>query len=924
MRKDLLLVVLATLLATPLFAQNLVPNPSFEQGEGDEPAGWFREHGTTGRTWATDEAHSGERSLKIDWRQEPGPTISWTSEMIPVTDPDEQFVLSVWAKLEDVTAGHGAFIGFYHTDENGERIGQSGNITIGGNGETIATHGWKRFIAASSLTPEVKGVRVNLRLYHARGTAWFDDVTVESFAPTPIDAPRPLRYGLRLRTGDCAIVSAEGADAQITAIRDALAAKGVEAPVVPHTEVDLEAETRDLIVLGNLATSDAVEHLYLRSYTYEDTYYPGAGGYVLRPLVDPLGTGGNILVVGASDEAGLQGGVEALMPMIAGARDVLEVPLTVETGEGYRGVNAFPWLGSGGRREMGPAVRWLKEADEEALGDYRAMMRTFANQVDADLANPDKSVHLFWVTQSMSWDLMEPYAGFSDEERLAITRACLKIMRSDEGYGYVMARTGRATKENHATRGARAFYYGWRYFDKYFDRHLSGELTAWRYALREFWQWPFRSSRTYEDSLSQHALGGSMDNILDIAFQEPEWAEEWFASGLAERMGDRTIAITNNRGQTVMLGDTNIGDHSTSVWSKLAYALEDPGYTFMIRERMPLGTSTDEALRGFNIGLEPQVPEEHLGLTVVPADELFFTTALRNRGSAKLEQSFDKLSFREGFEDAAEYLMIDGTAGGSHSYDDANSIGEFSANDRRWLVAIDIFNGPTMAFHNAITVAQNGLGSEIPPQAAEIADRSEGDDWAYAATLLPSYNGVDWTRHTLWTPGAYTVVLDEMVARESGDYSFVAGWRSVGAPTMEDGRFVSAQDEIPRASVQVGGVKLREAITDTSGKVARPMPTWDALLYRGEEPGDYVEASIDVAEAGEYEVVVESLDYADRGIIQVSLDGEPIGEPIDQQGTAQPDRVEDSLGTHELAVGEHVLRFEVVGRNPQSDGSYFA
>ncbi|MBD3293720.1 MAG: PQQ-binding-like beta-propeller repeat protein, partial [Armatimonadia bacterium] len=108
------------------------------------------------------------------------------------------------------------------------------------------------------------------------------------------------------------------------------------------------------------------------------------------------------------------------------------------------------------------------------------------------------------------------------------------------------------------------------------------------------------------------------------------------------------------------------------------------------------------------------------------------------------------------------------------------------------------------------------------------------------------------------------------------------------------------------------------------GKGARAMPTYDALLYRAEEPGDFVEAAIDVVEAGKYEVVVESLDYTDRGMIQVSLDGEPIGDPIDQQGTMQPARVEDSLGVHDIAAGDHVLRFEVVGRNPQSDGSYFA
>lgn len=923
MRSALPLTVAAVMLAAPVLAQNLAPNPGFEDGEGDLPAGWRPEGGAGGRIWADDEARSGTRSLKIEWLEEPGPTLSWTSDVIPITTPGQQFVLSVHAKLEGVTGRSGAFIGFYHTDENGERIGQSGGITIGGAGDAVAGYDWKEFICASSVTPEVKGVRVNLRLYGARGIAWFDDVKVEDFSPTPIDAPRPLRYGVRLGAGECAIVSCEGGDAQAGAIRDALAAKGVDVPILPGGEADLGAETRDLIVLGNLATSAAVEHLYLRSYTYEDLYYPGGGGYVLRPLVDPLGTGGNILVVGASDGAGLRAGVEALLPLIAAAGEVLEPSLVVQTGEGYRGVAMLPWAGGGGRRQMTPAVKYLKEADERALADYREAMLSFAGGVDEALANRDQGLHLFWDTVSMSWDLMEPHAGFSDEERLAITRAALKVMRSDQGYEYVTRRAGKATKENHATRGARAFYYGWRYLGKYFGEQLGGEVTAWRHALREFWQWPLASSRSYEDSLSQHALGGSMDNTLDIALQEPEWSAEWFASGLARRMGERCIAISNNMGQTVMLGDTNPGDHSTSVWSKLAWALRDGRYTFMIQERMPRATTTDEPLRGFNAGIEPVLPEDHLGLTVIPADELFFTTALRNREGVELEDAFDKLSFREGFDDGDEYLMIDGTAGGSHSYDDANSIGEFSANGRRWLVEIDVFNGPTMAFHNALTVARDGLGGEVPPQAAAIAGRAEGDGWAWAATRLPRYNGVAWTRHTLWMPGTYTVVIDEMTAEEPGDYSFVAGWRSVGAPSLEPGRFESAQDDSAGAAVQFSGAELYETIAETSGKVARVMPDYDALLYRGEEPGDFVEAKIELAEGGRYEVIAESLVYSGRGIVQVSLDGEPLGEPIDQFHGMQPASLETDLGEREIGPGEHVLRFEVVGRNPRSDGSYF-
>ena len=40
MRSALPLTVAAVMLAAPVLAQNLAPNPGFEDGEGDLPAGW--------------------------------------------------------------------------------------------------------------------------------------------------------------------------------------------------------------------------------------------------------------------------------------------------------------------------------------------------------------------------------------------------------------------------------------------------------------------------------------------------------------------------------------------------------------------------------------------------------------------------------------------------------------------------------------------------------------------------------------------------------------------------------------------------------------------------------------------------------------------------------------------------------------------
>ncbi len=923
MPRTCLLLAAMMLAATAVCAQqpgNLLLNSAAEEGD-TAPLNWRNEGGMG--SWTEDEVHSGARSLKLQQLEGDGRR-GWTSEMIPIPEPGEtQFMFSVWAKLEQVTGGSGAFIGFYHTDENGARIGQSGMYVVGGAGDEVATHDWARHITVSQLTPEVKGVRVNVRLYHATGTAWFDDMRVAVFDRKPITRPRSIRRGLRLgEPGACAIVSAAGADEHARELQAALRGLGLASPILAHDEIDLLGDGRDLIILGNLANSEAVEALYLRMYSLADNWFPGAGGYALRPLYDCLGTGGNYLVVEASDEAGLATGLETLVESLEKAGPPHDLPLTVETGPGWGGVSTLPWRGGGGRRQMVPAVSYLKSGDMEHAQAFREAILAAASESDEDLFGADRGIHLTWNTQSQSWDLMEACGVFSDDERVQVVNHMLRIMRSSEGED--MVRPSRSPRENHATRSARGFYYAWRHLNKYYRGEIEVDLIWWRNRLAGFWAGPFACSRSFEDSLSQHGLGGSMDNTLDIAFQEPEWSEEFFASGRARQMGERCIAICNNMGQTVMLGDTSSGDHPTSIFSKLAWKLDDPRYLFMINQRQPLGTTTDEYLRGFDVGIAPAAPEDHFGLTVIPADDRFFHVSLHNTEGVDFARAFDKLTFREGFDPADEYLMMDGTAGGSHSYDDANTFGEFSANGRRWLCEIDIFNGPTMSFHNAVTIARGGLGESIPPQSAEVMRSSEGEGWAYTATRLPLYNGCDWTRHTLWQPNAWTFVLDEMVAREPGDYSFVDGWRSLGGPTLTTGLLECQQDEVRRHGYVWSAASLEDAVTDSSGKYYYNMRAFDALLCRTDEQGDWLEMTVSIENAGEYAMTVSTLDYTGRGIVRVSVDGEPFGEPIDLYRAGMPEVTARRLGTLELAAGEHKVRFTAVGRNERSDNYYMA
>lgn len=790
--------LIAIVCSGPALSANLCPHADCEAaGPDGGPAGWTPLG--KGGSWSSSDRHSGRRSLALAAAQEA--RCGWVSQPISLVRPGRQLVLSVWARLSGVTGGQGAWFILEHLDGSGRRIGQSAVSTLGGASQSVADEPWRQYFAFSQLTPEVKAVRIGLWLRDARGAAWFDDVELAEYEPAPLTRPRPLRRGLRLSGGPgVAIVDCAGGGIQAARIQAALKARGFDAPILAHDQSRGPEERRDLVVLGNLATSKAAEQLYLHYYSYEDLYDPGAGGCVLRPLVDPFGDGANVLVVGASDDKGLARGVDRLLELVASCGPVLEVPLIVEPGAGYQGIRFFPWRGPGPYREMEPAGAYLKSGDLAHAHEYRRkILKEWLAHSDQALADRQNALHLIYHSMTMSWDLMESCGVFSDEERLLLTNQLLKIMRSNQASGYAGISTdllARRSRTNHDVRNARSFYFGWRYFAKYHRAALRPEVERWRWQVENFFKlWHFGSHRTGDSGISQHAFCGSMNAVVDVALMQPDWARRFFDEGHARRMGDWAIAVCNNMGQAVMLGDAGPADYPCALFAKLAYRLNDGRYRFMIDKRGAEQTASDEPMRGFNNGLAARHPQDHVGLKIIPQDRLYFDSMLQHKEGVAFERAFDKIALRSGFDPADEYLLLEGEAGRSHAQDDANTIAEFSANGRRWLCEPDIFMGPSLAFHNAVTVTRDGLGCPDTPQAAELLAQASGKGYAYTATRLPRYSGTAWTRHLVWLPGRYTFVLDEITADVSGQYSLVLGWRSLGRPELAPGLFTSAQDD---------------------------------------------------------------------------------------------------------------------------------
>ncbi|MFO0902712.1 MAG: VCBS repeat-containing protein [Pirellulales bacterium] len=89
------------------------------------------------------------------------------------------------------------------------------------------------------------------------------------------------------------------------------------------------------------------------------------------------------------------------------------------------------------------------------------------------------------------------------------------------------------------------------------------------------------------------------------------------------------------------------------------------------------------------------------------------------------------------------------------------------------------------------------------------------------------------------------------------------------------------------------------------------------LFWGGAKPGDRLELEVEAAEAGEYSLSLAFTLARDFGIVRVSWNDQPLGQPLDLY--ASPDVLasgEVSLGVVAAVAGKNRLTLEITGANP--------
>ena len=102
--------------------------------------------------------------------------------------------------------------------------------------------------------------------------------------------------------------------------------------LLPERSTPLPAahRQRPLIVLGSLNTNRVLQPLYADFLCSTDATYPGGDGYDLRTVVNPYGTGTNVLLAGGSTLRGVERAVERLVAVIGQSGPAATVPWLLE------------------------------------------------------------------------------------------------------------------------------------------------------------------------------------------------------------------------------------------------------------------------------------------------------------------------------------------------------------------------------------------------------------------------------------------------------------------------------------------------------------------------------------------------------------------------------------------------------------------
>ena len=926
-------------------AQVMLANPSFEEGAGENgvPIGWSL-YGSAGQDRAVGIAELDDGHALLLSDADPTAEIG-VSQDFPV-EGGVAYRVAVSVRRVGDESPAGAYLQFRflpgddyrQTGLAAESADASNEIELFAVAPEGATTGRVYLYTHADPTPKVM---VNAVTVEAGAEM---PVFPDGPAPDPVPPQYDTLKDLHLTTalvagGQPAAVIVRPAsgehDAEAEAIQQAIAGiTGVTVPI--STDADPAAALppdTNLIVLGGRDWNAAIEGLYEGFFTLVDAKYPGPGGWVVRTVHDPFGNGRNVLLAGASEAAQVAAATDALIAHLRQAgggqgelsvgwlreirlSDQYEVPRAPEEMEiweasgtyassGYFGWNIISkhmaaYYETGDEYHAREFLR-LAFPDDAAIAEIERLDGERIENKHDPLAGPyHYSAHMM----VMFWDLIEEDPVFTDEQRLQITNALSRQLthRAAEGvYGHSTppAHVG----NRHGDWSAMSLYA----LARYFARDYGGPI----------WDAALRSSEIYFSGIENSAwLAGNNDHLFWYTSYYDPILDYMHLSGYREGMDNLEQAL---RTQDILFTGTaeDWGLRASSLnFLHRAAAITGDGRFVFYRDRAGLDT---EVLRlgqsWWPTHIPPRAPTELEDTwTLQPMPEPMWAT----RGSSiPLDQQFLWGTWRNTLDDRGDLVMIKGHNGGGRL-----PYHTFSIMEQR-LAGRTLLKG----YRTQVLTSADGMVEPIVAMDSGLLDHGTIGDTLYAIGDVPRMAFADWRRSFLQREGRYALFVDDLGFRTDSDNVKVeTEWNTVGGSWSARRNVLAIQGTGPAAE-RAGWIERRALDADvtcgpgTPEELLSDLESISIVLLKANDPGTWMELPFTLDEPVTGQVYADLLDYTDRGILRIWLDGEPIVDGVNHYAAAATRSVVD-LGERTLAAGEHTMRVEVSAGRPESERMY--
>ena len=381
---------------------------------------------------------------------------------------------------------------------------------------------------------------------------------------------------------------------------------------------------------------------------------------------------------------------------------------------------------------------------------------------------------------------------------------------------------------------------------RYVQRHCRlDEATARRIAeIRQGLQLPIKTMlQTYATGFDHKWQFDGGWHLLQMAMEEPY--PEYVESGMARMNADFATLCINNLGDWVNFGARNVNNREGyDAWQILGRAellFRDGTFQWWLTHRMKDRLPRKILIMGmpwwahwYRTRFESKVPVHLIGVNRAPVPKLRYEDLQAGRerldggnpvlNDVSYDETFNKISLRDGLATEDQYLLLDGVGGTVYSANDAGEIADYSACGQELLVACEEREIP---FYRNTVSASRGNAGDPAGVFARLRHTADAGPLLYTELEVAPQSGTRHVRRIFMEKGGFVLVVDDITVQEADEYALACTFRGLGTPELR----------LPAGKWTLRNSKADLHLVNVSVPGLSPKPTFsESVLSSGPTP----------------------------------------------------------------------------------------